>query len=143
MRGRPRKMKNKRWPELTQKVDTADFTMTVGEEVFHPHEGEWVLVRKRISPQAFGVLLRFFPLAKNGINNDNAEAVADLLPQVSDILAAAVLKWNWTGPDNEPYPDPFGHPEVFQKVLSLDEQLYLVTLVNQPTAVPKNLPTPS
>ena len=34
----------KSWPKLNRRVDTDDFEMLDGEQVYHPHEGEWLNV---------------------------------------------------------------------------------------------------
>lgn len=133
--------KNKRWPDLTQKIPGDDFEVKSAEgEPLYPHAGEWVLMRQRISPAAMRVLLKFWPLAAKGFTPESANEIADLLPEVWAILSEAILDWSWTGPDGKPYPKPHKKPEVIANEISFEEMAWLVGQYGRPAEVPKNSP---
>lgn len=112
------------WPDLTRRVASDSFVIVGpdGQE-YHPHKGEWVLLRQHLTPAMMKCILRFFG-AKDALNRETALAYADTTDEMVQMLAKVVLDWNWTGPDGQAYPKP--SYEVLSGTLSFDEVSWLV-----------------
>jgi len=122
----------KSWPKLNRRVETDDFEMLDGEQVYHPHEGEWVEFRRKIAPADIKVMADFSTSDAPGLR----ETVQNF-DLICKLLARVVIDWNWTGPDGEAYAKPHNDPKAFEE-LSDDELGYLMRKFQEPLTVPKN-----
>lgn len=112
----------KKWPDLTRRVASDSFTITADGEEYHPHKGEWVLLRQRVTPAMTKAGLKFWGI-QGKLTRDNASEFAGDLTELLDALGMVVLDWNWTGPDGKPYPQPSA--EVMAKYLDFEELAWL------------------
>ncbi len=123
----------KSWPQMNRRVPSDDFEIVEGEEKFHPHEGEFVEFRRKVSPGDVRIMAEFAPTdvpdLKSTIQN------YDL---ICKLLARVVVAWDWTGPEGEKYPVPHNNPEAFVDITD-DELGYLMRKFQEPLVVQKNL----
>ena len=115
--------KGSNWPDLTRRVASDSFTVTGpdGQE-YHPHKGEWVILRQHITPALLQASLWLWG-AKGSLTRDTAHEFAANMANLVDRMAAVIVDWNWTGPDGEDYPKPSA--ETLSKYLSFDELSWL------------------
>ena len=98
--------KSERWPDLTRRVASDGFTLTVNGQEYHPHKGEWVKLKQAMSGEDMRVLCEFYGVMSQGMSPETALALSGLLTDVWKSLAGTVLDWNWRGPDGEYYAKP-------------------------------------
>lgn len=132
------------WPDLTRRIASDSFTITGpdGQE-YHPHAGEWVLVRQHLTPGLMHCSLKFWG-ARSNLSQETAWEYADATAEMASALAEALLDWNWRGPDGELYPKPSA--ETLNKRLCVEEIAWLVNQIQtkpEPGANPTSPPSSS
>lgn len=118
------------------RVPADDCLVTVGDEQYAVHEGEWVEVLpvlKARDMQALNALSTVgdrMAVAQGDANESVqvAEILDGAFADVAALLADRVRAWNWTDMDGMPLPQPYGRVDVITS-LTTDEMFYLVTLV--------------
>ncbi len=137
--------KEQRWPDLTRRVASDDFTFTLDGEEYHPHKGKYVLMRRKISSAGLCTTLRFAALAAKGIKvtEDGAMEFTNALMDTAKVLSENVLEWDWIDEFDVSYPQPYQKPDVLAG-LHVQELMWLVGQYHEPaTGMTKNSSTDS
>ena len=104
-----------------------------GDEHFL-HRGEWVEVLPvgAVSQlMAFGSFMR---IGRDGeTDNEKLMSSEEQFSRMVSHVASRVVKWNWTGLDGEPLPQPYKNESLIAS-LHADELLWLVNATNNETA---------
>ncbi len=133
-------MTARRWPDMTRRVASDDLTIKFGDEEFHPHAGEYVVMKQKTSVWGMSVALRFWSMAQEGADVSNVESVntfTQAMLDFCDVLADTLLEWTWTGEDGKPYPSPANNAK-YLSMLHIQELLWLAMKYQEPAEVPKN-----
>jgi hypothetical protein len=120
------------------RIPSDDFTVEAGDEVYHPHAGEWVEMSTRTTVKETRALRRFLQFASEmqaleGEPNAGAEFLRVLDEEFDTLtagLASRVRDWNWTDDHGQELPKPDGTSTPFEN-LSAEELFYLINLSNR------------
>lgn len=116
-------MSKRRAPVIVVKSD--DLVIESGGEKYHPHEGEEVSFRKRISPRDMMVVAKATKLQEG---DDEGKMARFYYDDVCPILARAIIRWDWTDPytgeelDNPPSADTLRELDAFTELQYLLEK---------------------
>lgn len=113
------------------RVDCSDYQVEVDGEVYHPHEGEWVEVRRMPGIGAILMAQRLASLEETweriGQDESATRRAAEDLEFIAGAVARAIPRWSWTDDDENPYPvNPT--KEVIES-LEIPETIYLAGVV--------------
>lgn len=117
----------KRAPLVTVKTD--DFEIKVGEEVYHPHAGETVTFKRRVTSRDLLTIARASDLQDQ---EGGAKALAHFFhDEACAVLGRAIFAWTWTDPyeeDEEGNPIPLPKPdtEALRDLDAMTELQYLL-----------------
>lgn len=104
----------KRAPRIT--VPSDDFVIEEDGEEYHPHAGEQVTFRKRVSARDLLVIAKAQELQEELQETGGAAELASFFyNDACPVLARAILAWDWTDPyeeDGEGNPVPYSSPTV-------------------------------
>ena len=100
-------------------IPSDELTLVIDGETYHPHEGEWIKVRPKLSVVAFTNALRLYGLTSGGTTFDlkDSLAVAELYDKSVSEVGRAIVEWNWTDDEGKPLGPP--SPKVIE---SLNQQ---------------------
>lgn len=109
-----------------RKVVAENFVMKEGDEEYYPHYDESVWFAGRAT---VGESMQFMALQEKYSNAEateaNAQIVFEQLTLVCEILARAIIKWDWTDNNGDPYPENPTLEDI--RSLSPDEVNWLMT----------------
>lgn len=95
-------MATRRAPLIT--VPSDDFEIEIGDETYHPHKGEVVTFKRRVSSKDLLTIAKASELQDEG----GAEKMARFFyEEACPVLARAIFSWTWTDMYSE---EPLGEP---------------------------------
>ena len=112
------------------RVKSDDCSISVGQVVedgevvdqgtpHYVHKGEWVEILPVITVKE---VMQISKLQNAG---DNASGLGESLTELCKELSRRVIKWNWTDLMGEPIDQPYGRPEILER-LSSEELMWLM-----------------
>ena len=112
------------------RVKSDDCSISVGQVVedgevvdqgtpHYVHKGEWVEILPVITVKE---VMQISKLQNAG---DNASGLGESLTELCKELSRRVIKWNWTDLMGEPSDQPYGRPEILER-LSSEELMWLM-----------------
>ena len=117
----------KRAPLVTVKTD--DFKIEVDEETYHPHAGETVTFKRRVTSRDLLTIARAGDLQGQ---EGGAKAMALFFhDEACAVLGRAIFAWTWTDPYDEdeegnPIPLPKPNTEALRDLDAMTELQYLL-----------------
>src|SRR5574340_894704 len=118
---------------LPKRIPSDDCAVTIDNEVYHPHEGEYVEMYAGITIAELKTLEGFTRIsvevdAIQGEEEEQQKLLGLLNQHFDEIcknLAGRVVAWNWTDDRGQPLPQPDGKAETMER-LRAEEILWLM-----------------
>lgn len=119
--------KPKRSKPPARRVEADSFVVTVEDQKYYPHVGEWVEFTPVLQLDTLltaMVLQSLQGLDMSEVTPDEAREVRTAFETVTRDLATAIVRWHWTDNDDNQFPPK---PEAADlRRLSLEELMWLV-----------------
>lgn len=110
-------MANRRAPLIT--VPSDDFEIEVGDETYHPHKGEVVTFKRKVTSKDLLTIAKASELQEEG----GADKMARFFhEEACPVLSRAIFSWTWTDMyTEEPLGEPLGKKDSEERKVSVDE----------------------